>query len=70
MKTQKTYGKTGESELVFFEYDDQKNPIKRMSGDNVTYEYEYDKNRNWISKILYFNGFPTQIYERTIEYYE
>lgn len=36
----------------------------------ITYKYEYDKNNNWIKRILFINKKPIWITEKTIEYYE
>ena len=36
----------------------------------ATYEYKYDAQGNWISKMTFINGEPRQIIERTFTYYE
>ena len=35
-----------------------------------SYEYSYDQHHNWISMTIFLDGKPTQIIERTFEYYE
>lgn len=41
---------------------------KKYYDDSYTYKYTFDKNDNWISKIVYINDIPEYIYERIIEY--
>ena len=63
-----------------YKYDDKGNEIEINSfnsdgnlDDKYTYKYTYDQQGNWIQKISYVveNGVekPSQIVERTIEYY-
>jgi hypothetical protein len=35
-----------------------------------TYQYSYDTHNNWVSAVYFVNGSPTQIIERTLDYYE
>ena len=35
-----------------------------------TYQYTYDAHNNWVSALYFVNGSPTQIIERTLDYYE
>ena len=37
---------------------------------STTYEYKYDQNKNWIMKVVYRNGIPRTIYERSYVYIE
>ena len=34
-----------------------------------TYQYKFDKNRNWMTKTEYYNNSPVSIIERKIDYY-
>lgn len=34
-----------------------------------SYQYEFDKNNNWVQKIVFFNKKPIYIIDRIIEYY-
>ena len=63
-----------------YKYDDKGNQIEENSfnsdgnlDDKYTYKYTYDQQGNWIQRIAYKvkNGVekPSQIVERTIEYY-
>ena len=63
-----------------YKYDDKGNQIESNSfnsdvnlDDKYTYKYTYDQQGNWIQQIAYEvkNGIekPSQIVERTIEYY-
>ncbi len=56
-------------------YDDKRNVIEINSyfpHDTVhnTYKYEFDKNGNWIFKIIFINEIPKYIQERKIEYFD
>ena len=35
-----------------------------------TFQYTYDTHNNWVSAVYFVNGSPTQIIERTLDYYE
>ena len=37
---------------------------------DVVYNIIYDRNKNWIRKVLFINGVPTEITEREIEYFK
>lgn len=59
-----------------YQYDDKGNLIveNSLNSDDkplygkTTYEYEYDRNGNWIKSIVFKNGFAEYILERKIEY--
>jgi len=59
-----------------FKYDKNGDPIEEREYDShsslqftTTFEYSnYDKNGNWLNKIMYKNKKPRSIYEREIEY--
>ncbi|HJY12203.1 MAG TPA: hypothetical protein VJ304_05405 [Flavobacterium sp.] len=62
---------------VLYKYDDNGNEIESISYNSKgrliekwSYEYEFDRNKNWIRKILFINGVPTEITEREIEYFK
>ena len=57
-------------------YDDKGNRIESIEDNSngslnytLSYDYEFDKNNNWINRIYYENKIPKTIVERTIEYY-
>jgi YD repeat-containing protein len=41
-----------------------------FSNWEYTYKYEYDEQGNWIKMITYTDGYPDEVTERTINYYE
>ena len=48
------------------------NDVKKIEvfKDKFTFDYQYDKNKNWIKRITYRNGKPLYVEERKIEYFE
>jgi len=36
----------------------------------ITYKYEYDKNNNWIKRIIFLDKEPMSITEKTLEYFD
>lgn len=55
-------------------YDSSNNLIKKMTtyndSSNSTEKFKYDKNGNWVEKILFSNNTPEYIVERHIVYYK
>ena len=46
------------------------NSIERLEAEiNMTFKYEYDKNKNWLKKIVYKDDKPQKVIEREIVYY-
>ena len=69
--TRKMTGKTG------YKYDNFDNIIERTKynsdsfiKERTVFEYEYDKNNNWIKKTSFINETVKEIIEREIEYYK
>lgn len=48
------------------------NDVKKIEvlKNEFTFDYQYDKNKNWIKRITYRNGKPLYVEERKIEYFE
>jgi hypothetical protein len=73
----KAYGENGEIKYwVKYELNKRGHMITEFSLDDEgeisrsrTFTYTYDKKKNWTSKVLYKEGKPTYIFERTIKYY-
>jgi YD repeat-containing protein len=62
---------------VFFKYDQKENLILQEGVDDLgqaflpmRYEYEFDKQGNWIKRVEYVGSKPTFVLERQFEYYE
>lgn len=77
IEEQQIKGKDKILEKKSYKYDDTGNLLeeKLINSDYklglvTSYEYEFDKNNNWIQKILFQDGKPKLIIVRTIEYYE
>ena len=63
-------------ESITYKYDDKGNEIEnsKFNADGYlkmkfNYKFNYDKNNNWINKIIVLDGIPYNITEREIVYY-
>lgn len=61
---------------LIYKYDEKNNEIELKNyqsrddiGLTLTWQYEYDKTGNWISKKQFINGTPGDVIRREIEYY-
>ena len=79
MIEQKEFNKNGELESNWkIKYDDKGNRVYESHYDEngeLKYETEYehkefDKEKNWLTRISYEDGKANQITEREIEYYD
>jgi len=64
------------NEKITFKYDSNGNITEKTKHDYTgslvykkTFKYEFDKDNNWIKKIIYKEGIPQYIVERKIQYY-
>jgi len=61
--------------MYTYKYDSSGNLVEKINGSPIyadmkyTYQYEYDKNLNWIKSVEFVNGKPYNIKERIIAYY-
>jgi hypothetical protein len=66
-----------ESDYQFtFKHDENRNETERImfnarenKTSKINYKYVYDKNGNWIKRIIYLEGQPMEFTERVIKYY-
>ena len=75
LSEERNYDQDGElSSKTKYKYDNKGNMSSKIFisdyESKVTYKYEFDKNDNWIKKIIYEEGKPTFIVNREINYYD
>jgi hypothetical protein len=57
------------SHTSYYKFDENNNVVEEKGYLNITYKYIYDNERNWTSRVQYYNGVASEIIERNIKYW-